>query len=209
MCRWHSSQHVSLFESLLKWHLLTNTPPVASLPPPSKGLTLKHVAIGRGTQNYTCDTTNATAAPVSVGALATLFNATCVAASYPDLLEILPKVALQFDIVQDVDAKMGPSNLAISGHHFFTNVTTAFFNLDTPSMQLGEAPCTKNNTATPPADAPVGLTGEPAVPWLKLLAQTSATGDLQEIYRLNTAGGSAPATCAGQPATFEVQYAAQ
>ncbi|CRK36479.1 hypothetical protein BN1708_020001, partial [Verticillium longisporum] len=31
------------------------------LPPVSEGLTLKHVAVGRGTQNYTCDVGNATA----------------------------------------------------------------------------------------------------------------------------------------------------
>ena len=181
----------------------------ATLPPPSKGLTLKHVAIGRGTQNYTCDTTNATAPPVAIGAVASLFNATCVAATYPDLLAILPKVVLQFDADPDIDNKIGPSNLALSGHHFFKNNTTPFFDLDTASMQLGEASTTKNNTVAAPADAPVGLKGEPAVAWLKLLTQSGSTGDLQEVYRVNTAGGSAPATCAGMPATFEVQYAAQ
>lgn len=47
------------------------------------------------------------------------------------------------------------------------------------------------------------------MPWLKLTARSGATGNLEEVYRVNTAGGNPPATCAGMPATFEVQYAAE
>ncbi|KAJ9142787.1 malate dehydrogenase [Pleurostoma richardsiae] len=182
-----------------------------SLPAVTTGLTLKHVAIGRGTQNYTCDTTNATAAPVAIGAVATLFNASCVAAAYPDLLNLLPGVALRFNLTQPESPHtlLAPSNLVISGKHFFETTTTPFFNLDTDSLKLGEAPCSKNASVAAPADAPKGQQGEAAVPWLKLLTKDGATGNLQEVYRLETAGGSAPATCNGQPASFEVQYAAQ
>jgi Protein of unknown function (DUF3455) len=116
---------------------------------------------------------------------------------------------LQFNLTADESPRLGPSNLAISGKHSFLNTTTPFFNLDTPTQQLGEAPCAKNNTAAAPAGAPVGQKGEAAVAWLKLLARLGTTGDLQEIYRVETAGGSPPATCAGMPATFEVQYSAQ
>jgi hypothetical protein len=180
---------------------------------------LKHVAIGRGTQNYTCDTTNATAVPVQVGALATLFNASCVASLYPDLLNMLPSVALNFNFTSDADSypdstnaptTLAPSNLATSGHHYFTNATTPFFDLDwAPQWQVGTVPCAKNNSSPAPTSATKGYRGESAVPWLKLLARAGATGDLAEVYRLQTAGGNAPATCAGQPASFTVQYAAQ
>ncbi|OAA64597.1 hypothetical protein SPI_03244 [Niveomyces insectorum RCEF 264] len=196
-----------------------------ALPPPSAGLVLKHVAIGRGTQNYTCDVTNATAAPVADGALATLFNASCIAATYPSLLNLLPRVVLPFNLsdnsINAFSTRLYPTNLAESGHHYFTTATTAFFNLDTPAAagpagQLGTAPCAKNNTQPAPSDTVVGSDvdnrgqqGEPAVPWLKLLAKPGATGGLQEVYRLQTVGGSAPATCAGMPAAFTVQYAAQ
>jgi hypothetical protein len=178
---------------------------------PSKGLTLKHVAIGRGTQNYTCDLSNATAIPVAIGAVATLFNASCVAATYPDLLNMLPRVALQFNLTDaEAPQQLAPSNLAISGKHLFLNTTTPFFNLDVePDLQLGQAPTLKNNTATAPADAPKGQQGEAAVAWLKLLARSGATGDIEEVYRVETAGGSPPATCKGMPANFTVQYAAQ
>jgi len=188
--------------------------PVASptpLPGPSAGLTLKHVAIGRGTQNYTCDTTNATAIPVSIGAVATLYNATCVASTYPDLLTALPNVALQFNLTNADQASLSPSNLAISGHHFFANMTTPLFNLDSTAAQLGVVPCSKNNTVTAPANSPKGQDnqGFGSVAWLKLLARDGATGNLQEVYRVNTAGGNPPATCAGMPATFEVQYSSE
>ncbi|KAI0433336.1 hypothetical protein F5Y09DRAFT_83448 [Xylaria sp. FL1042] len=187
---------------------LSTTP----LPTPSAGLVLKHVAVGRGTQNYTCDATNATAAPTQVGAVATLFNASCVAASYPDLLHALPKLALQFDLPFDAkaeDVKMGPTQLIVSGKHFFKNTTTPFFNLDTAREQIGEAPCSKLNATSAPADAPKGLKGEAAVPWLFLGANSDATGGLHEVYRVETAGGSAPTTCEGMPASFEIQYAAE
>ena len=177
----------------------------------SPGLTLKHVAVGRGTQNYTCDTKNETAVPVANGAMATLFNASCVAAAYPDLLNSIPRVALQFNLTKGESATtvLAPSNLSVSGHHFFEAATTPFFNLTSTAMALGEMPCSMNATTPAPADAARGQQGEAAVAWLKLLARDGATGDLQEVYRLETAGGSAPKSCQGLPETFEVQYSAQ
>jgi len=188
--------------------------PVASptpLPGPAAGLVLKHVAIGRGTQNYTCGT-NATAAPAAIGAVATLFNASCIAATYPDLLTAIPNVALQVNLTNANQNSLTPSNLIISGHHFFTTTTTPFFDLDTSSMQLGTAPCSKNATVPAPAGAPAGQGGKGngAVAWLKLTTKDGATGNLEEVYRLNTAGGNPPATCTGILNTsFEVEYSAE
>jgi hypothetical protein len=146
-----------------------------------------------------------------MGAIATLYNATCVASTYPDLLAMLPNVALQFNLTTINQATLSPSNLAISGHHYFTNSTTPAFNLDTTAMDLGFAPCAKNASVPAPAGALVGQddTGFGAVPWLKLLTRDGSTGNLEEVYRINTAGGNPPTTCAGMPATFEVQYAAE
>jgi hypothetical protein len=180
------------------------------LPTPSEGLILKHVAIGRGTQNYTCGS-DSSAAPVAIGALATLYNATCVAATYPDVLAMLPGVALQFNLTGTDQASLSPSNLLVSGHHFFLNLTTPFFNLDTSTEDLGTAPSMKNNSVAAPAGSILGQygVGNGAVAWLKLLTLDGATGNLQEVYRLNTAGGNPPTTCAGMPDAFEVQYAAE
>lgn len=198
---------------------MTPTAPTP-LPGVTAGLTLKHVAIGRGTQNYTCDLSNSTAVPSAVGAVATLFNATCIAATYPDLLAMLPRVALAFNlsassayqsnlVPASTGDRLAPGNYMISGHHYFQNSTTPFFNLDTTTWQLGEAPCAKNATVNAPTGAAVGQQGEAAVAWLRLVAREGATGRIQEVYRVETAGGSPPATCTGMSAAFEVQYSAQ
>jgi hypothetical protein len=156
---------------------------------------------------------------VQVGALATLFNASCIAALYPDLLNMMTGVALNFNFTSDSDnyidstsppRTLAPTNLALSGHHYFTNTTTPYFDLTAaPQWQVGTIPCAKNNSSPAPTAATKGYKGESAVPRLKLLARTGATGDLHEVYRVETAGGNAPATCVGQPASFTVQYAAQ
>lgn len=56
------------------------------LPQPSTGLNLKYIALGRGTQNYTCENSTSSAVPVSVGAVATLFDASCIASKSLTLL---------------------------------------------------------------------------------------------------------------------------
>lgn len=193
-----------------------------SLPNVTEGLVLKHVAIGRGTQNYTCDLSNSTAIPSAVGAVATLFNASCVAATYPDLLNMLPRVALAFNLTTSesgayannlvpasTNERLAPGNYAISGHHFFLTTTEPYFNLNTTNGDLGSVPASKNATVSAPADAATGQDGSKAVPWLKLTAKEGATGRIQEVYRVETAGGSQPATCTGMAAEFEVQYSAE
>ncbi|KAH8595801.1 malate dehydrogenase-like protein [Bisporella sp. PMI_857] len=181
-----------------------------ALPAPGAGLVLKHVAIGRGTQNYTCGA-NATAAPTALGAVATLYNASCLASAYPDLLESIPNLALQFNLPPS-PAPLTPSNLIISGHHYFPTNTLPLFDLTTTTQKLGVAPCAKNSSTPAPAGASVGQGGKGlgAVDWLKLVTKDAATNPLQEVYRVNTAGGKAPATCAGITDTsFEVQYATE
>ncbi|KAK4114918.1 hypothetical protein N656DRAFT_767044 [Canariomyces notabilis] len=183
----------------------------AGLPPPSPGLVLKHIAIGRGTQNYTCDVSNATAVPQAVGAVATLYNASCIVATNPDLAGTLAKAAMHFNPSENaVTQQLVPSNLGASGVHYFKDATTAFFNLDAfPTWKIGEIPCGKNASIPAPVGAPKGLNNEPAVAWLKLLAKSGATGGLEEVYRVETIGGSPPASCRGMPAQFEVQYATE
>ncbi|PBP28878.1 malate dehydrogenase [Diplocarpon rosae] len=181
------------------------------LPPVTEGLFLKHVSVGRGTQNYTCDVGNATAIPVATGAVATLYNASCVAAAYPDLLAALSNVSLQFNLTSADQKTLSPSTLSISGHHYFTNTTTPEFNLNTVGLDLGVAPCQKNASVPAPVGATKGQAdlGFGTVPWLKLSTRSGATGGLSEVYRVNTAGGNPPTSCIGQPAAFEVQYAAE
>jgi len=100
------------------------------------------------------------------------------------------------------------------GNHMFkmlgtTNTPTFAFDqlamTPYPQAQVG-----KLNDTPAPANACPGLTGEGAVKWLYLKdTKGLSQGGIDTVYRLETAGGSAPATCKGMPATFEVKYAAQ
>ena len=103
------------------------------LPPPSAGLQVKHVVIGRGTQNYTCSAGNKGATPESAGAVATLYDGSCLASKD---LNVLHNIAAH---VERVD-KDGLSNLAdlvhlttrinlVQGFHYFDETETPFFDL--------------------------------------------------------------------------------
>ncbi|KAM0327709.1 hypothetical protein ACHAQA_006004 [Verticillium albo-atrum] len=184
------------------------------LPPVSEGLSLKHVAVGRGTQNYTCDAGNATATPQAAGAVASLFNVSCIAVAYPDLLALIPKVAMQFNLSTEPlvpganNHRLGPSNAVFAGDHYFTDAKTPYFTVHDGERSIGNAYCGLNSSTPAPGIAAVGQRGEKAVPWLKLVTKEGTTGDIQEVYRVTTAGGTPPSSCAGQPETFQVQYAA-
>ena len=78
------------------------------LPGPSDGLVLKYVVIGIGTQNYTCDTNNPSSAPVSAGAVATLYDASTEASWLAPLRSYTVKAFFQ-----------GSIDLPIIGQHFF------------------------------------------------------------------------------------------
>lgn len=134
-----------------------------------------------------------------------------MAAIYPNVLATIPNAVLQINLTDSNQATLNPIGLDISGHHFFLDIKTPFFDLDTDAMQLGQAPCSKNGTFIAPAGSPNGQggVGYGSVAWLQLLAKTGATGNLMEAYRLNTAGGNPPPTCANMPAAFSVQYAAE
>lgn len=195
-----------------------------SLPTPEKGLTVKHVAIGRGTQNYTCNPLNATAPPVAAGAVATLYDASCLSASHADLLDALSRLSISYDPVPEPlsvfassDAgdstarpRIGPQAIGVSGVHYFNDLGQPFFDIDLAGA--GHVTVKLDESFPAPYDAPVGLTGEKAVAWLKLVVREedgSATKGLKEVYRVNTVGGSAPASCDGMPEKFSVQYVAQ
>ncbi|KAG8630236.1 hypothetical protein KVT40_001855 [Elsinoe batatas] len=188
--------------------------PQAPIPLPSPQGSLSHVVIGRGTQNYTCDTTNPSAVPVAGGAVATLFNVTCLAVESPQLVARLANIALDlpipFDVQDDADNR---GYYGLSGYHYFLDLTTAFFNLDTAKHTYGEGAFRKANATDAPKDSMVGQKnkGFGAVPWLYLKAASGYGGfqAYREVYRVRTAGGSPPKTCAGQPAKFEIQYATE
>ena len=198
---------LSSLQNALTCDLSAATMPNASSPLPSVtlGLSLYHVAIGRGTQNYTCATSTSASVPVAIGAVATLYNASCIAASYPGYLASLPAIALQ-QPNSDSSSMLGMTE---SGHHYFQDTTTPTFDLNALS-QFTFAKKLASVPAPTGSDAGVNDQGNGAVAWLKLEHETTGQiGDIQEIYRMNTAGGSPPPTCDGVASSFQVQYSAE
>lgn len=161
-------------------------------------------------QNYTCKGKAPTDPPSQIGATASLYNATCLSVLYGDLFTLGPTAALQFPYPTSEKSSLPPSNLDLSGHHYFTDLTTPAFDLNTKADSLGFV-LTKKLAGTPAPPLADGQTpiGYGNVPWLLLEAKTGTTGSVQKIYRVNTAGGSPPPNCANQPDFFEVQYAAE
>lgn len=184
---------------------ITNPP----LPTPAAGQELMHVAIGRGTQNYTCADSSSSAKPVPIGARAKLYNASCFAGPYPDLVEQMSRVALQY-VVPENEQKFKPLGLELSGHHFFPDATSPTFDMNTRIDAFGFCIAGKKAASPAPSNAAKGPNGQGygAVPWLYLEAKAGSTG-FKTVYRLHTAGGLPPPTCDGMGPTFEVQYAAQ
>jgi len=191
------------------------SPPLGSgttLPPPPYGQRVLHLAVGRGTQNYTCDSSSSSSTPKAIGAIAVLYNALCVASGNPDIFNLLPDISLQFSIPWSVSGSvstsgiLGYQNLNVIGHHFFSNSTTPVFDLGS----AGNAVMTKTDYVNAPSSAPQGQGSNTngAVPWLFLTATSASTGPVKTVYRTMTAGGEPPATCNGMPGSFAVEYAA-
>ncbi|KAG0158610.1 hypothetical protein PDIDSM_6125 [Penicillium digitatum] len=155
------------------------------------GLKPKYVALGRGTQNYTCADSTAKSTPTAIGAIARLYNATCIAANLPDLLANLPDLSYKTSLPTNEYASFLPANLELLGHHFFYDATTPEFNLNTTPKKQDGIVMTKKGGAI---DAPSATDG--------------TVGNYKSVYRVDTAAGLPPKTCKGMPAAFEMQYAA-
>jgi hypothetical protein len=123
----------------------------------------------------------------------------------------LGRAALYFDLSQSEGVgRLVPAATAAvrSGVHYFLDGTTPFFQVDGVGAFVGA----KNASSPAPVGAFKGLKGEGAVAWLKLVSKAGAAAKsegLEEVYRVETVGGSPPATCEGLPERFEVQYATQ
>jgi hypothetical protein len=148
----------------------TKTP----LPAPSASLTLKYIALGRGTQNYTCPSNGSsnyktTVKPEATGAAATLFDASCIAASSLALLHEVPAIISNTSLgslafMAALVAQSTRSNNIIIGEHYFNAGGEPVFDLSLSGANSWIA--ASKIAAAPAPNATSRSFGD--VPWLKL-----------------------------------------
>ena len=127
---------------------------------------------------------------------------------------MLPALALEFPIPPQPSGALAPSDIDLSGHHYFATTTTPVFDLNVspdPAERIGNFVGRKVANSTAPANAVKGPNGvgNGAVAWLYLSTTNATQGNVKAVYRINTAGGSPPKTCENSSAAFSVQYAAE
>lgn len=164
------------------------------------------VKISQQSQNYSCATSTSDSTPEAIGAVANLYNVTCIAANDPDMVAKLPNMAYKMPSINNYSSILRAANVDLLGHHFFQG-STPVFNLDTtPAQQYGIAFTKVQKKVDAPPDSVQGDNG--AVEWLYLSTISGTVGDYKSVYRVNTAGGAAPKTCENMPSVITVQYAA-
>ncbi|CZR52142.1 uncharacterized protein PAC_02019 [Phialocephala subalpina] len=164
---------------------------------PATNLALQYVAIGRGTQNYTCKASNSD--PVQLGAAATLFDATTLAYDDTALLHSIPPIIVYLPLPPLVFPM-------VLGNHYFDQAGTPVFNLSSVDRILYGM---KAADIAAPSAASKGPAGTGAIDWLQLSPKPEDKSvGLSLVYRVVTAGGAAPNICTVEGVVI-VQYAAE
>jgi hypothetical protein len=190
---------------------LTSITGASSLPPPPANLTVKHITVGHGIQNYTCSS-NLSAPPIALGAVATIYDVTAIAFLSSSTTSLIPSVAAfqpltKFIIPSAPLIIPGLASFPILGFHFFDATGTPVFDLNTVGERLASR---KIADIKAPADASKGLEGTGPVDWLALTSVPGSVG-LSMVYRVDTAGGNPPKNCEGLEAgsVVTVPYSAR
>ncbi|KAE9399767.1 hypothetical protein BT96DRAFT_881869 [Gymnopus androsaceus JB14] len=186
----------------------------STLPTPSFAPTF--IGLGVGTQNYTCESTGTY---TNVGALAELFDASCLygTSSFTDLSSLAFRawnasatsdVFESEAIISAARVITSPSESTLGQHYFVTNPVTGTGlspKWDFTSNAFAGNPAafvvgSKIDDVTAPSDTASNID------WLYL---TNLTGALaNEIYRIDTQGGQPPASCIPGSAEIFVKYTA-
>jgi hypothetical protein len=97
-------------------------------------------------QNYICPVASNYSVPVAVGAVAFLYNVSCIAANCQDILSTLLSKALQFPLPLGASDGLAPFDL--SGHHYFATNTTPVFNLNASPDPCSGSEMSQSNSGT-------------------------------------------------------------
>lgn len=143
-----------------------NETPVILTGPETNG-TLAYVALGHGTQNYTCADSSSSSVPTATGALATMFDASCIANDInllTDLAVAFSKLPHDTIVLAGLTLKQltGSSEGLVLAEHFFSDSTTPSFDF----RPFGNSKWVQMKKLESVAAPPTAISG--SVQWLKL-----------------------------------------
>lgn len=130
----------------------------AELPHPQSNLALKYITLGRGTQRYTCASSNSTCrgvtTPKAVGAATTLFDASCLASASTTLLHEVPAIIGRaplgaLALMTDVLGAITNTTDLILGQHYLDRDGTQFFDLRASGLNTWMAAETNASVSAP------------------------------------------------------------
>lgn len=171
---------------------------------PSPTATPLIIALGVGTQNYTCDSTTGTYS--SNVAIADLYDIASLVK--PSTKDGLSKLYLQKSTECSSDDP-NPLQLSLIGDHYFDSSSKP--NFDFAKSNRGWLQAKKGANVAAPATAAKGAQGDAygTIDWLYLLDNGDGVSeDLLSVYRVWTAGGKPPSSCSGDQ-QIEIPYAAE
>ncbi|CCO35027.1 hypothetical protein BN14_09140 [Rhizoctonia solani AG-1 IB] len=161
------------------------------------GVQPEYIALGVGTQNYTCSSTGTY---TSAGAVATLIDISCLEQSDPDTFQNVQTYA--YNVIgnwNSVISILGPYVHVLGKHYFISQSGSIAPKFDFSQNGNGYVVAKKIAGASSPD-------GTQNVDWLEL--QNTSGSLAKYVYRVNTQGGQPPASCtAGQ--TVTVPYTAK
>ncbi|KAK6428891.1 hypothetical protein LTR95_014963 [Oleoguttula sp. CCFEE 5521] len=171
------------------------------LPPPPPGASPLIIALGVGSQNYTCNATSLT------------FSTNVAQADLYDVAKFInPNTKSSIStlyLAASTTPIKNPLRLDHIGKHFFSDNKTP--NFDFSESGKGFLQAKKVIGVPAPADAFAGLRGQDhgAVDWVYLIDNGAGVSkQLGKVYRVETAGGKPPASCKAGEQVF-VPYAAE
>ncbi len=177
----------SLLSPITYWSPLPASP---QLPDPSSGTRLSIAVIGRGTQNYTC-APGSKDKPKLVGAVASLYDASCLAAYHSSLLHELTGGFLQWEesvtlLAAAITGRIASEKLFV-GHHYFSDETTPVFDFrinGKTDIIFGQK---KSNVSAPDYSVKgVNKEGFGAIDWLKLESKAGTVGIKVRLHSICT-----------------------
>lgn len=172
--------HISLGNCSLKSVTLPLDDTKAKLPSPSPELNLKYIALGRGTQNYSCPSSTDShqsrdaRKPVAIGAAATLFDASCLASTSISLLHELPAVIGRaplgpLALLAELLGLTTNSSSLIIGEHYFNVAGDPYFDLKLTGSDTWIITKKDASVTAPTRVSHIdGDNGDEDVAWLKL-----------------------------------------